>query len=133
LAAWVWGSVVADQKRFVASLERNYRAKWLGRRQRKLLPANLEFVCVVAYTSKAGDGVVSRHNQWSPDLRLQGIPFVLAEAAHTEAMQRDNCVKIICAQVQASQQRWDAHLVARMVKVLDPASKGFVGRRPPMS
>ena len=53
-------------------------------RAEKRIPANVQFVCVVAKLSAtaSGDGFVSCVSQWTTDLQKQGIPAVLFKGSH---------------------------------------------------
>ena len=84
-----------------------------------MIPANVEFVCVVGTIGHAGDGLVRADCQWTPDLQRQGVPAVVLRTGHLGAMRSKAIAKVLADLVAEPQPRWTAGQVDwRTLKVL---------------
>jgi pimeloyl-ACP methyl ester carboxylesterase len=109
-----WASLPAlcrQQTEFLRSLTKQTRKLTVAERDR-LLPPRLEFVCVVGTGTGNGDGLVSKRNQWTPDLQSQGVPAVPFGDTHWHILHSKKGVELIAALVREQQPRWDADRVA---------------------
>jgi pimeloyl-ACP methyl ester carboxylesterase len=106
------------QREFLQSLTSQARARALQERQGKKIPADVEFVCVVGTGLILGDGFVSNRSQWPEDLQVQGVPAVILETEHWEALRSERASQLIARLVGQSQLRWDAAQVAAMKRRL---------------
>jgi pimeloyl-ACP methyl ester carboxylesterase len=119
--AKIKSSVGPAQESFLQSLTQRARSRTLQERRNKLIPPDVEFVCVVGNGLVVGDGVVSTRSQWSEDLQAQGVPAVVLSTEHWEALRDDRSAQTVARLVRESQPRWDAARVAAMRKRLWPA------------
>lgn len=111
------------QAPFVRSLTKEDRAAAAKSRIDKKIPANIEFVCVVAATNWFSDGVVRRDAQWPAELQAQGVPAELLYVPHIGAMYSTRLAKRIAALVTTPQPRWSAErMIAARPKVLSLTS-----------
>lgn len=107
-----WGvnllQVPKDQERFVESMSPGHRAEVLKSREKKSIPASIDFVAAVCCTSPTsrGDGAVNRHCQWPVDLQNQGVPCVCLTGSHNEVMAHEDCLKVYCRLLTQPQPRW---------------------------
>lgn len=114
-----------SQEVFLTSLTSDSREQWLAERADKLIPNNVEFVCVVGHkqcrfewdlscrfftwrpsADVRGDWIVSSKNQWSRDLQDQGIPVVPVSTCHLWIVQQDAGIETIARLVRDEQPRW---------------------------
>jgi hypothetical protein len=114
-----------SQEVFLTSLTSDSREQWLAERAEKLIPANIEFVCVVGHkqcrfdwdlscrfftfrpsADVRGDWIVSSKNQWSCDLQDQGIPVVPVSTCHLWIVQQEEGIETISRLVREEQPRW---------------------------
>ncbi|HYT95282.1 MAG TPA: alpha/beta hydrolase [Gemmataceae bacterium] len=89
------------QRPFIYSLTVEEREKAMAARQSKKVPASVQFVCVIG----SEDWVVSRANQWTPDLKAQGVPSVVLRVAHESAMYGADNARRLCDLVKANHLR----------------------------
>ncbi len=110
--------VHAVQQAFVDSLTPENREKTLTARAGTRIPASVEFVCVLGYcdAKHEGDGVVPCAAQWSADLRKQGIPVVLLEAAHNVAPRSARAAEVLAKVVREKSERWTEARVEQVRK-----------------
>lgn len=105
-------SLCKRQAEFLHSLTKQTRKRALGARADRLLPPQIEFVCVVGTGTFAGDGLVSTRSQWTTELQQQGVPAVTVSATHWHILHSKKGVDLIASLVRESQPRWDAAHVA---------------------
>ena len=110
--------VGAAQREFLQSMSIQARARALQERQAKKIPADVEFLCVVGTGLILGDGIVSNRSQWPEDLQVQGVPAVILETEHWEALRGERAAQLIARLVRQSQPRWDTAQVAAMKRRL---------------
>jgi pimeloyl-ACP methyl ester carboxylesterase len=110
--------VGAVQKPFMQSLTSQSRTHFLADRSDRRIPANIDFVCVVANGLFFSDGVVSARSQWPDDLQAQGVPAVSLSTEHWQALRNERAALVIARLVRERQPRWDAPQVAAMRKRL---------------
>jgi pimeloyl-ACP methyl ester carboxylesterase len=103
-----WGK--GSPQPFIDSLTKQQRMASLQGRSDKLIPAGVEFVCVIsgAFT----DGVVLCACQWTEDLQRQGIPAVALNKNHHNAIASQEGANLIGQLVREKLPRWDAAKVA---------------------
>jgi len=78
----------------------------------------VEFVCVVGTGVWVGDGVVSSHSQWTPDLQAQGVPAVPVPTDHLSAVRSSVGDETIAELVRTPQPRWSQARVAAARKAI---------------
>jgi len=66
-----------------------------------------------------GDGVVSLHSQWTPDLQQQGIPAVALPTDHLAVVRSAAGADKIAALVAHPQPRWSPAKVAQFRRFLE--------------
>jgi pimeloyl-ACP methyl ester carboxylesterase len=140
-----WGNVTIGvrkpQELFLTSLAKSARQQFLQQRQGRVIPAKVEFVCLVgdlqpysidaglplgcgysfsicAAADPYGDGLVAAESQWPVDLRRQGIPMVTVDADHCEIMHDETAVAAITEIVRSKQPRWDEQRLSQAAKAL---------------
>jgi pimeloyl-ACP methyl ester carboxylesterase len=108
------------QKAFLESLTHAGRKRILEERKGKLIPAAVEFACVVGSSRIGvnGDGVVSCHSQWSDDLQAQGIPAYALHTIHWDAVRTAPGAELIATLVKEAQKRWQKDKVKAARKKL---------------
>ena len=82
--------------------------------------------CIVCKVKRIeADGVVNIASQWPDECRKLGIPVVLVQGSHWDAMLNPVCVKAIGELAREKLTRWDAAEVEKARKVLfrDPDEK----------
>ncbi len=104
--------VRASQERFLASLTRAGRQESAVGRAGRIVPANVEMVCVVSTFVAAGDGVVRADSQWPPDLQAQGVRAVAVGVLHSSVPFSKSVAKVVAELVREPQPRWDAAATA---------------------
>jgi pimeloyl-ACP methyl ester carboxylesterase len=109
-----WASLPAlckQQAEFLHSLTKGTRLRALGARADRMLPAQLEFVCVVGTGTGIGDGLVAKRSQWTEELQSQGVPAVAFSDTHWHILHSKKGVELIASLVREPQPRWDeAHV-----------------------
>jgi triacylglycerol esterase/lipase EstA (alpha/beta hydrolase family) len=118
-----WGKLTAgvrqSQEPFLASLTKEARQTAQRERAGRLIPAGVEFVCVVGAFGRAGDGLVRYDCQWTRDLQLQGVPAVLLHTPHVTAMRSKSVAQRLADLAREPQPRWGAAQVeAARAKIL---------------
>jgi pimeloyl-ACP methyl ester carboxylesterase len=111
-AFWARFGCVAcsTQKPYIASLTaRNRRSFQRGRDG--VIPAGVEFVCVVGDAAVRTDWVVSCRSQWSEDLQQQGIPAVRVRASHLNVVEKPESITAVARAVREPAPRWDRQRV----------------------
>jgi pimeloyl-ACP methyl ester carboxylesterase len=101
-----------QQSEFLRSLTKQSRLRVLGARADRLLPPQVEFVCVVGTGTRAGDGLVSKRSQWSEELQNQGVPAVAVNDVHWHILRGKKGIELVASLVREPQARWDAARVA---------------------
>lgn len=112
-----WASLPAlcrQQSQFLHSLTKQTRLRVLGARSSRLLPPQVEFVCLVGTGTGAGDGLVSKRSQWTEELQSQGVRAVPVSDTHWHVLHGKKGVELIASLVREPQVRWDAARVAAM-------------------
>ena len=118
-----WASLKAattSQMEFMNSLTRGSRLEALKKREKKTIPDDVEFVCIVGSCRVAGDGIVVAKSQWTLDLQAQGIPAHPLRMTHWDAMKNPKTVELLQKLVKESQPRWDAKKVLESLKTIVP-------------
>lgn len=95
-----------NQRDFVQSLSKDARRKLAEERADKLIPADIEFVCVLGNGQILGDGIVSCRNQWTDDLQKQRIPVVPLPATHYGSVRRAVHCEKLAELLHTPQPRW---------------------------
>jgi pimeloyl-ACP methyl ester carboxylesterase len=118
-----WGKMTAgvrqSQESFLRSLTKEAREAARRERADKLIPAEVEFVCVVGSFGRGGDGLVRYDCQWTPDLQVQGIPAVLLFTPHVTAMRSKTVAQRVAELVRQPQPRWTgAQVEAARARIL---------------
>ncbi len=116
--ATVKGVVGAAQKPFVLSLSKQARLQMMRTRLGKRIPDHVQFVCVVGAGLVYGDGIVSTRSQWPDDLQWQGIPAVVLDAEHWDAVTGKRGTRLLVQLVREEQPRWGSLEVSAMRKRL---------------
>ncbi|MCU0705173.1 MAG: alpha/beta fold hydrolase [Fimbriiglobus sp.] len=103
---------------FIHSLSpeaRETTARW---REAKV-PSEVEFACVLCRAGRGdGDYVVGLRSQWPDDLQKVGVPVVLANCTHLEAMTCEPVAREVTRLVSGKVVRWDEDDVAKARRVL---------------
>jgi pimeloyl-ACP methyl ester carboxylesterase len=107
----VWKTVRSNQIDFLQSLTKPVRRRCLSERADKVIPANVEFACVVGTGAVVGDGLVSTRSQYTPDLQRQGIPAYPFNSSHWMVLRSQKGVELVARLVREPQPRWDAQQV----------------------
>jgi pimeloyl-ACP methyl ester carboxylesterase len=107
-----WPSLCRQQAEFLRSLTKQTRKHALDERGDRLVPQRVEFVCIVGTGTGYGDGLVSKRNQWTPELQSQGVPAVAIGDTHWHILHSKKGVDLIASLVREPQQRWNADRVA---------------------
>jgi pimeloyl-ACP methyl ester carboxylesterase len=103
------------QAPFVQSLTKEARAEAGS----KPLPEKLEMACVVCKLKRfEGDGLVHIASQWPEDCRKMGVPAVLLEVNHWDAMLGAASAKTIAELAREKLTRWNAEEVEAARKAL---------------
>jgi pimeloyl-ACP methyl ester carboxylesterase len=107
-----------NQKPFLDSLTEEGRQMILTARADKLLPATVDFVCLLGYADEthATDGVVPCVCQWTPDLRQQCVPVVPFLAKHNQVTRSEAGIELLAKLVREKQPRWDTAHVEKAFK-----------------
>ncbi|HEX4588593.1 MAG TPA: hypothetical protein VH120_01610 [Gemmataceae bacterium] len=118
-----WGKLTAgvrqSQEPFLLSLSKESRRAAMRDRADKVIPPNVEFVCVVGTIGKAGDGLVRSDCQWTRDLQLQGVPAVVLHTQHVGAMKTKGAARVLADLIREPQPRWTvAQVEAARTKIL---------------
>jgi pimeloyl-ACP methyl ester carboxylesterase len=118
-----WGKLTMgvrhSQEPFILSLTKEARLAAQRERTDKLIPAGVEFVCVVGSVGRGGDGLVRFDCQWTRDLQLQGIPAVLLFTPHVTAMRSKTVAERLVELVREPQPRWTgAEVDAARLRIL---------------
>ncbi|HEY7154480.1 MAG TPA: alpha/beta hydrolase [Gemmataceae bacterium] len=103
-----WQTVRANQVDFLDSLTKPVRRRMQSERSEKVIPENVEFVCVVGTGTVVGDGLVSTRSQYPPDLQRQGIPAYPFNSTHWMVLRSQKGVELVTRLVRQPQPRWDA-------------------------
>jgi hypothetical protein len=104
-----------NQKPFMDCLTVDHRRKCLEARADKLIPAKVQFVCVVAKleNDSVGDGVVKCNCQWTPELQKQGVPVELVMGGHLEIVRDARYAETLARVVRQKQERWPAKRIEK--------------------
>src|SRR5262245_53581175 len=111
-------SVRANQEVYLQSLTKEGRQQRLRERVNRVIPDDVEFVCVVGTGMVNGDGIVATRCQWPDDLQRQGVPAVPLRAVHPLAMHTPAMAQTVAELVRTEQPRWDPARVAVMRRQL---------------
>jgi pimeloyl-ACP methyl ester carboxylesterase len=108
-----------SQKLFLECLTPEHRKKCMDLRADKKIPANVQFICVIAKEkNKDTDGVVPCLHQWTGDLQKQGIPAVSVVAGHRDVVRDAKLSETIAGLVRDNHQRWPLERVEQAKKEL---------------
>jgi pimeloyl-ACP methyl ester carboxylesterase len=91
---------------FFQSLTKDWRRTVSQKRGDKLIPAHVQFLCVMGTMGNFGDGLVSCQSQWPEDLQRQGIPVVRLPTTHLVVMHSKKTAAYLADLVQREQPRW---------------------------
>src|SRR5207247_1995436 len=110
--------VAKSQKVFVECLTEECRQKCLKERANKLIPKNIQFICVISRTDEKSttDGVVPCLCQWTADLHKQGIPAILVTGGHRDTVRDAKLAVTLARLVHDNQERWSADRVEQAKK-----------------
>ena len=111
-----WAAARKNQRVFLNSLTKPERQRSLLARRARLLPEDVEFVCVVGTGAGDGDGVVRRDSQWTEDLVRQGVPAYPLAMTHPQAMRSARAIALIADLVRYPAPRWTKEQAARARK-----------------
>jgi pimeloyl-ACP methyl ester carboxylesterase len=103
-----WNKV---QGPFLQSLTKNYRLSVLRERTDRLVPANVQFLCVMGTMGTLGDGLVSCSSQWPEDLQRQGMPMARLATTHFVVMHSKKSAPTLAGWILHDQPRWRADQV----------------------
>jgi hypothetical protein len=106
-----WQTVRANQVDFLDSLTKTVRRRMQSERADKVIPEQVEFVCVVGTGTVVGDGLVTTKSQYPPDLQRQGIPAYPFHSTHWMVLRSQKGVELVARLVREPQPRWDAQRV----------------------
>ncbi len=106
-----WQTVRANQVDFLDSLTKPVRRRMQSERADKVIPENVEFVCVIGTGTVVGDGLVSVRSQYPPDLQRQGIPAYPFSSTHWMVLRSQKGVELVARLVRQPQPRRDAKRV----------------------
>ena len=111
-------SVPKTQKVFLQCLTEDSRKQCLKERAGKLIPKNVQFVCVVAKGDQTSltDGVVPCGCQWTADLQMQGIPAIGVLGGHRDVVRDAKTAGTIAGLIREPQDRWAAERIAKVRK-----------------
>jgi hypothetical protein len=106
------------QAPFVRSLTPESRAEVM--KANPLVPGkDVQFACVVCKLKRAEtDGLVFVRSQWPNDLQKAGVPAVLVNASHIDAMHNAEAVKAIAELARERLTRWSPEEVGKARKIL---------------
>jgi pimeloyl-ACP methyl ester carboxylesterase len=106
------------QVAFIHSMSPDVRERLAKDREVKL-PEGVEFAVVLCKANRGdGDTVVGLRSQWPEELQKQGVPVVLANCNHFEAMLCEPCSKEVLTLVTGKVVRWDEEKTAQARRVL---------------
>jgi len=106
-----------QQSRFIESLSESYRIE--ATKCAPPLSEKLEACCVVCKLPRLkSDTIVGLRSQWPEDLQNQGIPVILAQCNHFEAMTSLEIAKTIAEAAKNRVIRWNKDDTDRARKVL---------------
>lgn len=111
---------VPSQQPFLQSLSPAARRAALLHRRDKTIPSGIRFCCIVGHGAGDGDGLLTCDQQWSSDLRTQGIRALPLPARHEDALTDPRHVQAICDAV-GSGQRLQPHEVRLLEQRLLPS------------
>jgi hypothetical protein len=109
-----------SQKVFLECLTIGHRKKCLTDRCEKKIPANVQFICVVARSDgdAPSDGVVPCASQWTEDLRKQGIGAVLVSGTHREVVREEPLANTLARLVREKHTRWEPEQIERTRRLI---------------
>ena len=112
--------VAKSQRVFLDCLSQEGRKESLNKRANKVIPAKVQFVCVVGRGdgTTSTDGVVPCVNQWTPDLQKQGIPAVGILSNHHQIVRDPDATAALARIIRGTHTRWTAEQTATGRKVL---------------
>ena len=106
------------QKPFVQSLTPEARAEAV-KANKSPLGKDVQFACVVCKLKRVEtDGLVATRSQWPEELQRVGVPAVLSEVSHFDAMQNVATAKTIADLVRERVTRWGPDETEKARKVL---------------
>jgi pimeloyl-ACP methyl ester carboxylesterase len=105
-------AVRANQIEFLDSLTKTARQRAARERAGKVIPAHVEFVCVVGTGTVVGDGLVLCRCQWTEDLQSQGVPAAALATTHWFAVRGPKGIDLLARLAREPQPRWDPAQVA---------------------
>ncbi len=91
---------------FFQSLTKGWRHNIGHLRGDKVIPPDVQFLCVLATVGTLGDGLVSCQSQWPEDLQRQGIPVVRLPTTHMVVMHSKKTALILADQIVRDHPRW---------------------------
>jgi pimeloyl-ACP methyl ester carboxylesterase len=105
-----------NQRAFLDSLTPEVRQRVLKERAAKRIPDGVQFVCILGNAGGDTDGLVPCLNQWTPDLRQQGIPVVTTNVVHMQVPRVAKSAELIASVVKTEQPRWNQERVDKAEK-----------------
>jgi hypothetical protein len=109
-------AVQKAQEPFLQSLTKAACREFRQSRGDKLVPACVQFVCVVGDGGEYGDGVVRDQSQWAEDLQEQGVPAVRVRTTHFTAMRSRAVAERLAELIRQDCPRCDTDAVAKLKK-----------------
>jgi pimeloyl-ACP methyl ester carboxylesterase len=91
---------------FYQSLTKSWRQNVCLVRKDKLIPANVQFLCILGTVGTLGDGLVSCESQWPEDLQRQGIPVVRLPTTHLVVMHSKKTAQVLAELIVHDHPRW---------------------------
>ena len=112
-----------NQKPFVECLTEKHRENCQKERSAKVIPATVQFVCVIAKGDgvKGTDGVVPCRCQWTDDLQKQGIPAFALPGGHREIVRDAKSAEALARLLREPFPRWPAQRIDQAKAELFPA------------
>ncbi len=105
-----WAKLTAgvrhSQEPFLTSLTKEARQAVMRERTERVIPPEVEFVCVASAFFRVGDGLVRCDCQWTRDLQRQGVPVVLLNIPHVTAMRSKPVAQRLAELAREPQPRW---------------------------
>jgi pimeloyl-ACP methyl ester carboxylesterase len=100
-----------NQRAFLDSLTLEVRQQALKDRADKKIPRDVQFVVVLGNAAGESDGLVPCVNQWTPELRKQGVPIVTTKVVHPQVPRTEKGVAAIVDAAKNDHPRWNEERV----------------------
>jgi pimeloyl-ACP methyl ester carboxylesterase len=107
-----------NQRAFLDSLTPEVRQQVLKDRADKKVPREVQFVCILGNAAGDSDGLVPCVNQWTPELRKQGVPIVTTKVIHMQVPRTEKGVEAIVQATKTDLPRWNEERVRIMERMI---------------